>query len=553
MLGLSWQRLGNRERVIVLAIWAIVGLSVLAPSSAHAGGCEDSWTNSAGGSWFVGANWSKKAPPASGEEVCITKSGSYTVEMTQTTGTVSVKSLTIGGSSGTQTLTLGSSCSLNAVLTTTSGISNGARGAITLTNGDGCANNVTVSGPIANTGKLTTEPGHGGARIIQGNLTNTGTFAIKTNTLYNGTGAVLTNAGTINIAEGTQMSVSGGGAVASNSGKIIGAGSGNLSQVGGTFTERAGTTYGVVLDDATLVYTGTSAEHGSGAIELRGASVVSGNVRTEELLVIESTCSENAVATAAASFYSAGTIALTNGDGCANNATLNMKDGTLTNTGTLSVVSSHGGVRLIKGNLLNESTMSVAAGETLQISGNFTQSSKGRLETYIVGPSSFGSVSVTGAAALAGKLTLFPVSPFMGSLGQTFAIVGSSSLTGKFATETEGQIDLTGLYYEPTYSATGVTLLVAQATMSLSASSGPPGSTLTISGSGYPPGDTVTPKLMERRSAVVVWPAVTTNAGGEYSTEVTIPPSSRALGHIRVTSSEAGVYLTAWFMVTSSL
>lgn len=548
MLGLSWPRLANRDRAIVLAIGMIVGLSILAPSSAHASGCENSWTNSSGGSWFVGANWSKKAPPAPGEEVCITGSGTYTVEMTQTTGTVSVKSLTIGGTSGAQTLTLGSSCSLNAVLTTTSGVSNGARGAITLTNGDSCANNVTVTGPIANAGKLTTEPGHGGARIIQGNLTNTGTLAIKTNTLYNGTAAVLTNAGTISIAGGTQMSVSGAGAVA-NSGTIVG----DFSQVGGTFTERAGATYGVLLDDATLVYAGTRPEHGTGAIGLRGASIVSGPVRTEQSLVIESTCSENAVATAAASFYSAGTIVLTNGDGCANNATLNMKDGTLTNTGTLSVVNSHGGMRVIQGNLVNDSKLSLAAGETLQVSGNFTQGSAGRLTTSIASASSFGAVSVTGSATLAGTLALLPVPPFVGSLGQTFAIVGSSSLTGKFATETEGQIDPSGLYYEPTYSAAGATLLVAQATMSLSTGSGPPGSTVTISGSGYPPGDKVIPKLMERRSVVIVWPAVTTNASGEYSTVVTIPPSSRALAHIRVTSTEAGVYLTAWFMVTSSL
>jgi hypothetical protein len=742
VLGLSRQRLGNRERVIVLAIWTIVGLSVLAPSSAHASGCENSWINSASGSWFVGANWSKNAPPASGEEVCITKSGTYTVEMTQTTGagTVTLKSLKIGGptlkrGSGTQTLVVGSSCSLNAVLTTTAGIRNGTHGAITLTNGDSCANSVTVNGLVGNEGIFTIESAHGGARnllgdltnsgtlainanttfnetgaavtntgtvslsggsqltvsngdsftngggvilglggdvlmqpgtsftegagktkggepvivddgtltytgggvsriglrgssalsgnlaagqwltlestcgeqavvtagasftnggiltlangdgcakdvslvvsagtltnanrfviepgaggvrSVQGNLTNMATFVVRANTLYNGAGAVLTNAGMIDIAEGKQLSVSGAGAVANNSGgNIVGVGSGALFQTGGTFTETTGKTSGtepVLLDDATLIYSGTGTEHGIGRIGLRGGSAVSGNVQSGESLAIESTCSENAVATAATSFSSAGKIELTNGDGCANDATLDMKGGTLTNSGKLNVVNPHGGVRLIQGSLVNNSILSLAAGETLQISGNLTQGSAGKLKTFIAGTSSFGAVSVTGSAALAGKLALLQVAPFKGSLGQTYAVVGSSSLTGTFTAETGDQIEPAGLYYEPTYSATGVTLLVEQATLSLSASSGLPGSPVTLGGSGYLPGDTLTPTFIDHEGVVTVLPTVTTNAGGEYSTEITIPASAAVgVGRITVASSKTGVSVSSVFEAT---
>src|SRR5207245_6685649 len=102
-----------------------------------AGGC-DSWTNIAGGSWFEGTNWSKGKPPKPEEEACITAAGTYTVEMTQTisTGTVSVEALTIGGASGTQTLVVGSSCSLNAALSATGGIGLGALATITLTDGE---------------------------------------------------------------------------------------------------------------------------------------------------------------------------------------------------------------------------------------------------------------------------------------------------------------------------------------------------------------------------------------------------------------------------------
>ncbi len=212
MLGLtSYLPTASRGRLIMLAILAIaamIGLSALATSSAHASGCSDSWTNTAGGSWFEGSNWSNGKAPTSEEEACITAEGTYTVTMTQESGTVSVKSLTVGGASGKQTLVVGSSCSVNAILATTGGISNGAQGAITLTNGDGCGDGVKLIGPITNAGTLTIEPEHGGARELQGSITNTGTLSINTSTPYNGTSAVLTNKGTLDVAEGKTLSVS---------------------------------------------------------------------------------------------------------------------------------------------------------------------------------------------------------------------------------------------------------------------------------------------------------------------------------------------------------
>ena len=81
-----------------LTLVAMIAMAILLPSAARASGC-DSWTNTKGGSWFEGTNWSSKAPPTSTEEACITAAGTYTVTMTQTgtTGTVTVKSLVVGG------------------------------------------------------------------------------------------------------------------------------------------------------------------------------------------------------------------------------------------------------------------------------------------------------------------------------------------------------------------------------------------------------------------------------------------------------------------------
>ena len=411
------------------------------------------------------------------------------------------------------------------------------------------------SGTLTNSGKIITEAPVRRNRTLQGNITNTGTLSIKTNTAYNGAGDTLTNEGALNIAEGVTFTATGAVTVTNGSGgSIFAPGSALFSQSGGTFNEGAGEMIGtepVVLDDLALNYGGTSTEHGAGRIGLRGTSTLSGNVKAHEILALESTCSEHAVVTAMASFLNAGKIELTNGDSCTNNATLNMKGGTLTNTNTLVAAKPRGGARALEGNLVNSGTVVLAAGETLQVSGTFTQEPAGSLKTRISSASSFGSMSVAGTATVAGTLIVFQVSPFKASLGQTYNILTSSSLTGTFAATTGDQVNSTGLYYQPTYSATGVTLLVTQATLVLSNAEGAPGSTVTLSGSGYLPGDTITPTFTDHKGVSTVFPSVTTNGSGEFSTEITIPASAApGKGTIKTTSTRTNVNVSDAFKVT---
>src|ERR1700682_6371292 len=329
MLGLtSSLRTGGRGGGVLAAIAAIIGLAVLIPSSAHASGCTDEWKNKEkSGSWFEAANWSKGVPTSS-DEVCISENGEYTVTMTQTSGTVSVKSLTVGGTSGNQTLVVGSSSSVHAILATTAGITNGSHGAITMTNGDTAGNNVTLTGPITNAGTITTEVAHGGVRALEGNITNAGTLAINATTKYDETSALLSNEGAINIAEGKELAVTAKGSVTNGTGgKIVATGSGNL-YIGSecTFTEGAGTTTGtkpVTVDRGTLAYTGA----GSSSIVTIGVSKLSGNLSAGQTLSIQSTATQNAETKAAVGFTNAGSIILTNGYGAANFAALEILSG----------------------------------------------------------------------------------------------------------------------------------------------------------------------------------------------------------------------------------
>jgi hypothetical protein len=456
-----------------------------------------------------------------------------------------------GNVAAVQSLTLESTCGENAVVTTEASYTNA--GTITLTNGDGCGNNATLdtsAGTLTNSGTIIVQPEHGGVRTLEGNITNTNTITLNASTSDPTKEAVVLNEGTINIANGASFSLNSDATVTNGKGgTIAGSGSGTLAQTSGTFDQAAGTTTGsqpVILENVTLNYS----EHGGGKIAVRGASALTGTIRTGETLSIQSTCSVNTLVTSTGSFNNNGTLELTNGDGCGNNAALNLKGGTLTNNGTFVSANPHGGLREIEGNLVNNLILSLAAGETLHVSGTYTQSSAGKLRTFIASSGSYGVLAVSGTASIAGTLTLRQVEPFKASLEQTYGILSSSALSGTFATESEDQVNFTGLYYKLTYSTTGVTLVVSQATQLRAPSSGSPGSAVTLSGSGYLPGDTITPAFTDSKGTKTVFPSVTVNSGGEFSTEITIPLSAAVgAGTINTTSTLTGVHINNTFKV----
>jgi hypothetical protein len=256
--------------------------------------------------------------------------------------------------------------------------------------------------------------------------------------------------------------------------------------------------------------------------------------------------------TTASSFINNGTIELMNGDGCKDNATLNMGSGTLTNHEKLVVVHNVGGGRSIEGNLVNQSLLRLEPDVTLDVTGNFEQTALGRTKPLIAGASEYGSMSVTGKATLGGTLVLRQLEPFKGTLGQKFTIVAAGSLNGTYASETEDQINATGLYYEPTYSSTAMTLVVAQTTQTPSPTSGPPGSPVTVSGSGYVPGDKITVRFTDRKGTQTFYPEATVNSEGEFSTVIDIPLTAvTGEGQIHTTSTETGVHINKVFTVTA--
>ena len=365
-----------------------------------------------------------------------------------------------------------------AIVKAATGFSN--EGSLTLTsakhNGADCGGNdydtfTLESGALTNTGTIDVEPGTGGTRELQGSITNKGTFAVNTDTAYNGSGAVLTDEGALDLAEGVGLSVSNTGSVVNGAGGNIAGGAGGylLAQSGTSFTEGAGTTSGsdpVIVESATLNYMGS----GASSIGLRSYyDHLSGSISSGQSLAIEACAGGGnpAIVKAASGFSNEGVLTLTstkhNGADCGGNdyATVTLEGGTLTNTGTIDVEPGTGGERKLEGSLTNDRLLSLGAGSTLKVTGAYTEAKAGTLETMIGGTSDFGALSASGAATIAGTVLARQVASFKGELGQKFAILSAASRTGAFA-HTSGATIGPDLYYSPTNTATGTNLDVLE-------------------------------------------------------------------------------------------
>ncbi len=161
------------------------------------------WADAADGAWSAAANWSPPTVPGPGDDILITLAGTYTVFLDVD---ATVASLTVGGTSGTQTLALAS----NRVLTLNGPGTIGTHGAVTLASGviTG-AGDLTIDGALSWSGGEMEGPGathaNGGvaltgslAKILDGRaLTTAGTVT------WTGTGALQVNGLSSVLNDGT--------------------------------------------------------------------------------------------------------------------------------------------------------------------------------------------------------------------------------------------------------------------------------------------------------------------------------------------------------------
>src|SRR5262245_48828760 len=120
---------GSRPRRCVSAFQAAVWRSargrrtalsaavLLAMACGNASAADRFWANAAGGNWNTPGNWDTGVP-GPGDNAFITLSGTYTVTLDVSP---SINSLTLGASTGTQTLSAGGSRTLTLAAASTVG------------------------------------------------------------------------------------------------------------------------------------------------------------------------------------------------------------------------------------------------------------------------------------------------------------------------------------------------------------------------------------------------------------------------------------------------
>lgn len=248
----SWHPPSRTTRAHVLPLTILTLLLLAARTSA----AELVWTNTAGGTWNTAANWSPNQIPTAIDRVWITNNGTYTVTIS---GNAAAAELILGGTTGTQTLSLTSGTFLlgtgtgnaNAVLKISSGTLGGAGG-------------LTLAGQLIWTGGTITNTTRCAGGSISGSTTKTLRYAPLVNTgvltfsggyleLYNG--AVVSNraGATFDITADCDISYYGAGQIF-NSGLFRKSGGTTTTLIGAEFhNEPGGTTE---IQSATLRFSG---------------------------------------------------------------------------------------------------------------------------------------------------------------------------------------------------------------------------------------------------------------------------------------------------------
>ncbi len=107
---------------------------------------------------------------------------------------------------------------------------------------------------------------------------------------------------------------------------------------------------------------------------------------------------------------------------------------TFSSPGTISILSADLTVAPSTGLFTLSGQVTIAAGSTLIVTGDFTMTPTARLDTAIGGPQLFGRVSVSGVATLAGTLGATFVDRFDPPTGSRFDVVTGAAVIGQFST-----------------------------------------------------------------------------------------------------------------------
>lgn len=492
----------TRTRTRTLLV-CILTLGALTASVASAQAC-DNWTNTSGGSWGTAADWSSGEVPGNTEEACITLPGTYTVTLEpyepvggegRTVGGGTVKSLTIGSSSGTGTQTLdlvGQSFiyggeQQNAISLGVSGTATiDATGSLILdatelntqgfnpVEGNTPGGNATFAGTLLNYGHLESrvEDSHF-ENILESSVTNEpgGSVKVASGTLNEDGNTSTTNKGLVTVGP-TGVYKLNGGSLFTNNGAVANEGSTSLTRGGGgptVWTQSGGSVSGhavAIQEGATLADSA-----GAGAFLMNVAEAnLTGTIPAGQTVTMQGgeTYGGTGLSLENEELVNDGTLVIdSSGSGEAGGHAPVVNYGSIQNNGKILaqmedpsswpiqdyVVVNNGpaGTFEVQGGRLqqygatpttNEGLVTVGpAGEYILEGSPFVNEGDGTVSPQIAGTSSFGSFILDDAEfAAAGTLAPVLVGGFVPAAGEefeTFSLAGGH-LTGAFAAVANG-------------------------------------------------------------------------------------------------------------------
>ncbi len=462
-LGRRYLRLPRAGTPIV---FAIVALAALAAPALAAAAC-DQWTNTSGGSWDTGANWSSGTPTPT-SDVCIQAGGTYTVTMSDN---VSVGSLTLGNSSGggTQTLDVDATPGNNATLTLGANSTINQTGLLEMDSPtDGYTSflsSAATAVTLDNFGSLIAQSESGNANYLRVALVNesTGTITVASNTLYSDSGYPLTNKGTFTtdskqVTAIPTFAMDNGSDLFTNQGTVNNNGTLILSS-NASFTQNGNETGNPVeIFSAGLL----SDISGTGSFQLADSAGLTGTIPAGQTVTAEAFPGHNSTVYVSGTVSNYGTLVLDSPTNGYTSFLAAASTGTnvLDNYGTLIAQTESGNANYLRVDVNNEPTgsLKVASGALIVDSGtdvlndglvevaagaqlNFTSGSDklvngsdGTIQPDIASAGSFGTINLSGGAVFTpgGTILPNPVGGYKPPVGTVFDVITGSS-GGTFA------------------------------------------------------------------------------------------------------------------------
>ncbi|MGH9867979.1 MAG: MopE-related protein [Candidatus Polarisedimenticolia bacterium] len=369
-----------------------------------------SWANPVSGNWGDAGNWSPEGVPTSADDVLITQDGDYTVTVNDT---AAARSLTLGGTTGTQTLTVASTLTLDQASSSSSGtIIDLTAGTLTGGGAFDVGGDFNWSeGTISGTGMLT----------VQGTLTISGTLhkVLSQRPLTVGDTS-FTSTGILYLSNGAGIQSNGTWSLMSDSLIVPVAGAGISFVNAGTLRKSAGTETSSIRvpytgNGAVEVQTGTlsftaNATHNSALTISPGATLdFDGGTQT---LSSTSSVTGDRVSFTSGTVNVSGSYDVTRTTSAGGGAIFNAAS-TIVGLGSLTL--NGGSVSLNTGEAVSIPSLSIAGG-TLAGSDDVTVTGNASWLT--------GGIAGTGTLAVLGTLTLW-----RGALTQRSLTVGDTSFT----------------------------------------------------------------------------------------------------------------------------